>query len=54
MLCAAILFLIGLIIILGLPVMAFWAVAILSGIAFLIKGMSKMAFHFANKNNYSR
>lgn len=54
MFCAAMLFLIGLIIILGLPTIAFWAVAILSGIAFVIQGMSKMAFNFANKNNYSR
>ena len=47
-----ILFLIGLIIILGLPVMSFWIVAMLSGIAFLIKGMSKITLYLANKNNY--
>ena len=52
MFAIGVLFLIGLIIILGLPLMSFWAVAILSGTALLIKGMSKMSMHFANKNNY--
>ena len=47
-----ILFLIGLIIILGLPVMSFWMVAILSGVGLLIKGMSKITLSFANQNNY--
>ena len=47
-----VLFLMGLIIILGLPVMSFWVVAILSGIAFLVKGMSKITLAFANQNNY--
>ena len=45
-------FLIGLIIVLGLPVMSFWTVAILSGVAMLIKGMSKITLAFANQNNY--
>ena len=47
-----ILFLVGLIIILGLPVMSFWMVAILSGVGLLIKGMSKITLSFANQNNY--
>lgn len=50
---AMILFLAGLIIILGLPVMSFWVVAMLCGIALLIKGMSKITLSIANKNNYS-
>jgi len=49
---AMILFLVGLIIILGLPVMSFWVVAILCGVALLIKGMSKMTLSIANRNNY--
>ncbi len=49
---ALILFLIGLIIILGLPVMSFWSIAVLSGIGFLVKGMAKMILSLANKNNY--
>lgn len=48
---ACALFIIGLIIVLGLPSMAFWTVAILSGIGFLIKGMSKMSLFFTNRNN---
>ena len=47
------LFIIGLIIILGLPLMSFWVVATLSGIAFLIKGMTKITLSLANKNNYN-
>lgn len=50
---AFILFLIGLIIILGLPVMSFWTVAILCGIALLVKGMAKTILALANKNNYN-
>lgn len=50
---AMILFLIGLIIILGLPVMSFWAVAILSGIALVIKGIAKIVLSLVNKNNYN-
>lgn len=49
---AGILFLIGLFIILGIPVMSFWIVTVLSGIGFLIKGMSKISMYFINKNNY--
>lgn len=52
-LSAIALFVIGLIIVLGLPAMSFWAVALLSGIAMLIKGMSKMVLSFANRNNYN-
>lgn len=50
---AMILFLVGLIITIGLPVMSFWVVAMLSGIALLIKGMSKIALSMANRNNYN-
>ena len=50
---AFILFLMGLIIILGLPVMSFWVVAILSGTALLIKGLAKMTLSLANRNNYN-
>ena len=46
------LFLLGLIIILGLPVMSFWIVELLSGIAMLVKGLAKMTIALANKNNY--
>lgn len=52
-LSAIILFLIGLLIVLGLPVMSFWVVAILSGLAFLVKGMTKMTLSLANRNNYN-
>ena len=45
------LFLIGLFIIIALPAMSFWVVAMLSGIAFLIKGMSKMVLYNTNKYN---
>ena len=50
---ALILFLVGLTIIIGLPIMSFWAVAILCGIALLIKGMSKMTLSLTNRNNYN-
>ena len=50
---AMILFLIGLIIILGLPVMSFWAVALLSGVAILVKGLAKTTLSLANRNNYN-
>lgn len=50
---AMILFIIGLIIVIGLPVIAFWTVAILSGIGLLIKGMSKITLYLVNKNNYN-
>lgn len=50
---AFILFLIGLIIILGLPIMSFWVVAILSGIALLVKGLAKITLSLANRGNYN-
>ena len=50
---AFLLFVIGLVIILGLPVMSFWAVAVQSGVALLVKGMAKMTLALANKNNYN-
>ena len=50
---AMILFLVGLIIIIGLPVMSFWVVAMLGGVAFLIKGLAKMTLSLANRNNYN-
>ena len=50
---ACALFIIGLIILLGLPSLAFWTVAVLSGVGFLIKGMAKMSLFFANKNSIS-
>lgn len=50
---AFMLFLIGLIIVISVPVIAFWVVAILCGIGFLIKGMSKIVLFLTNKNNYN-
>ena len=50
---AMILFLIGLLIVLGVPVMSFWMVTVLSGIGFLIKGMSKLNISLVNLNNYN-
>ena len=50
---SCVLFLIGLIIIIGLPVMSFWVVAIMSGIALLIKGMVKNTIYLANRGNYN-
>jgi uncharacterized membrane protein HdeD (DUF308 family) len=50
---ALVLFLVGLIIILGVPVMSFWMVALLSGIAFVVKGMAKMTLSLVNRNNYN-
>lgn len=52
MLSVIITFLVGLIIVIGVPVIAFWAVATLSGIAMVVKGMSKMSLVLANRNNY--
>lgn len=49
---ALILFLVGLLIVIGLPAMSFWMVATLSGIGLLVKGMSKITLAFANQNNY--
>lgn len=50
--CAVILFLIGLIIVVTLPAAAFWTIAMLSGIGYLIKGVSKIALFNANKERY--
>lgn len=50
---AIILFLVGLIIVVGIPVIAFWTVAMLCGIGFLIKGMTKITLFLTNKNNYN-
>ena len=50
---AFIMFLVGLIIILGLPIMSFWVVAILCGVALLVKGLSKITLSLANRNNYN-
>ena len=49
---AGVLFIIGTLIILGLPVMSFWAVVTLSGLGFLVKGASKISLYMINKNNY--
>lgn len=48
LIAAIILFLIGLFIVLGLPVMSFWVVTILSGIGLLIKGISKLTMALSN------
>lgn len=48
-----IMFLVGLIIILGLPIMSFWIVVIMCGIALLVKGMAKITLALANRNNYN-
>lgn len=50
---AFMMFLIGLIIILGLPVMSFWVIALLCGLALLIKGMAKTTLALSNRNNYN-
>lgn len=50
---ALVLFATGFVIILGLPVMSFWFVTMLSGIALLFKGMTKILIGIINKNNYS-
>lgn len=52
-LTSLVLFLVGLIIIISVPLIAFWSVAILCGIGFLIKGMSKIVLFLTNKNNYN-
>jgi len=48
---ALVMFIIGLLIVIGLPAMSFWMVAMLSGIGLLVKGMSKISLYNANKNN---
>lgn len=40
---------VGLLIITALPAMSFWVVAMLSGLGFLIKGMSKIMLYNSNK-----
>jgi len=45
---AVILFVIGLLIILGVPMMSFWMVTLLSGVGYLIKGMSKLTLALSN------
>lgn len=47
-----ILLLTGIIILLGIPFMSFWLVTVLSGIAFFIKGISKLTLSIINKTNY--
>ena len=48
-----VLFLIGLVIVVGIPVISFWVVAILCGVGFLVKGMAKNTLYLTNKNNYN-
>lgn len=50
---AVILFFIGLFIIMGIPIMSFWMVTLLSGIGFLIEGMSKLIISLGNLDNYT-
>ena len=47
--CAVITAIIGIFIVISLPAMSFWVVAMLCGIGFLIKGMSKITLYNANK-----
>lgn len=49
--CAVIMAIIGIFIVIGLPAMSFWLVAMLCGMGFLVKGMSKIALYNANKYN---
>lgn len=49
--CGGILFLAGLLIVLGVPVMSFWMVTIISGITLLIKGMIKLVISLGNLCN---
>ena len=52
LLASCIIYLSGLIIILGIPVMSFWLVTVISGICFLVKGTAKLSVYFINRNNY--
>ena len=52
-LAALVLFLAVIIIILGLPLMSFWMVVIISALALLIKGMAKLTISLSNRNNYN-
>ena len=49
---AIILMLAGIIILLGMPLMSFWMVTMLSGVAFLIKGIAKLTLSLINIPNY--
>ena len=49
--CGGMLFLAGLLIVLGVPVMSFWMVTVISGIALLIKGMTKLVISLGNLCN---
>lgn len=48
-----ILFTVGLLIILGVPVMSFWLVTVLAGVAMVIKGFSKLTLSVVNMYNYN-
>ena len=50
---AIVMFIIGLIIILGLPTVSFWIVTVLSGIGLLVKGMTKLTISLGNLCNYN-
>ena len=50
---AVVLFIVGLFIVLGVPVMSFWMVTVLSGLGLLIKGMSKTTLALGNLSNYN-
>ncbi len=50
---AIVLFLVGFFTILGIPVMSFWMVTILSATALLIKGMAKTTLALGNIDNYN-
>lgn len=49
---AIVLFFAGLAIVLGIPVMSFWMVTVLSGIGLLVKGMAKLTLSLSNSCNY--
>jgi len=53
LIAAFILFLVGILIVLGLPLMSFWMVTMLSGIGLLIKGLSKITISMSNIDNYN-
>lgn len=46
-------FAVGLLIILGVPVMSFWLVTVLAGVAMLIKGFTKLTLAAVNLYNYN-
>ena len=49
---AIVLFLAGVLIILGVPAISFWLVTVLAGIGLLIKGMAKITIAIGNFENY--